>query len=166
MYSKKVIKHFQNPKNQGKLKDPDGVGKVGNVVCGDMMHIYVKIGDGDGNETRISKGNGNQRKKEVIEDIKFETFGCTAAIATSSMLTELAKGKTIDEALEIKGEDVIEGLGNLPPIKTHCSLLAVDGLKQAIYDYLKKNNREIPEELEKRHKLLEKQNKMIEEKYS
>ena len=125
MYSKEVIKHFQNPSNMGKMAHPDGKGEVGNPICGDLMNIYIKVGR-------------NQKKQEVIKDIKFETLGCVAAIATSSMITAMAKGKTLDEALKIKYADVAEALGSLPPVKTHCADLAVEGLKAAIEDYRKK----------------------------
>ncbi|NIA09938.1 MAG: Fe-S cluster assembly scaffold protein NifU, partial [Nitrospiraceae bacterium] len=110
MYSKKVIEHFRNPRNMGEIKDADGVGEVGNPVCGDMMTIYIKVKDGK------------------LEDIKFKTFGCAAAIATSSMITELARGKSIEEAMEISRDDVAKELDGLPPIKMHCSNLASDGL--------------------------------------
>ena len=123
-YSKKVIKHFQEPHNYGKMKNPDGVGKVGNPVCGDVMHLYIKV------------------EKEIIKDIKYETFGCVAAISTSSVVTDLAKGKTLQEALKIDSNKVIKSLGGLPAIKIHCSLLAVDALKKAINDYLLKKNEE------------------------
>jgi nitrogen fixation NifU-like protein len=128
MYSKKVIQHFTKPHNQGKIKKPDGVGMVGNPVCGDLMKIYIKV--------RNDKEQG-----EAIEDIKFETLGCASAIATSSMITDLAKGKSLSEALKISRNDVAEALEDLPPIKMHCSNLAADGLKAAIEDYRKKKNR-------------------------
>jgi nitrogen fixation NifU-like protein len=117
VYSEKVMDHFRNPRNMGDLPDADGVGTVGNPVCGDMMTIYIKV------------------KDEVITDITFKTFGCGAAIATSSMITELAKGKTLDEALKITRGDVAESLDGLPPVKMHCSNLAADGLKEAIANY-------------------------------
>lgn len=116
-YSKKVIEHFTRPKNQGTIKNPSGIGIVGNPVCGDLMKIYIKI------------------KADKIEDIKFETLGCASAIATSSMITELAKGKTLKEAKKISRNDVAEALEGLPPIKMHCSNLAADGLKEAIKNY-------------------------------
>lgn len=122
-YSKKVIEHFKNPHNYGKMKNPDGVGKVGNPVCGDVMHLYIKV------------------EKERIKDIKYETFGCVAAISTSSIVTDLAKGKTLKQALKIDSNKVIKSLGGLPSIKYHCSLLAVDALKKAIDDYLSKKNK-------------------------
>lgn len=139
-YSKKTMEHFLNPKNMGEIKDADGIGKVGNIYCGDVMWIYIKVGFGGRNKT-----------EEIIKDIKFRTLGCAAAIATSSMITELAKGKTFSEALKITRDDVKDALGNLPPIKLHCSNLAADGLHEAIYDYLSKNKKPIPRELENLH---------------
>jgi len=120
-YTKEVVKNFMNPKNVGEIKNADGVGKVGNPVCGDVMWLYIKVG----------KKNG----KEVITDIKFKTFGCAAAIATSSMITQLAKGKTLKDAEKITRNDVAESLKGLPPVKMHCSNLASDALKKAIEDY-------------------------------
>jgi len=122
-YSEKVMDHFRNPRNVGRIENPDGVGKVGNPICGDVMAIYIKV-EGD-----------------VITDIKFETFGCGAAIATSSMVTELVKGKTIEEALKITNKTVADALDGLPPIKMHCSLLAEEGLRAAIEDYKKKKGK-------------------------
>lgn len=127
MYSKKVIEHFTKPHNQGKMKNPDGIGIVGNPVCGDIMRIYIKV-------------DKNKKKKEIIKDIKFETLGCAAAISTSSMITDLAKNKTLDEALKITRNDVAASLEGLPQVKMHCSNLAADGLKKAIEDY-KKNKK-------------------------
>ena len=121
-YTEKVLEYFRNPKNMGRIENADGIGKVGNPVCGDVMWIYIKVGK-------------NEKGEEIIEDIKFETFGCAAAIATSSVVTELAKGKTLKEAGKISNKDVVEFLGGLPPIKKHCSLLAEEGLKAAIKDY-------------------------------
>jgi nitrogen fixation NifU-like protein len=120
MYSEKVLDHFRNPRNVGEIEDADGVGEVGNPVCGDMMTIYINVED------------------ERIKDIKFKTFGCGAAIATTSMTTELAKGKTLDEAMNITKKQVAEELGGLPPVKMHCSNLAADALHEAINDYRKK----------------------------
>ena len=120
IYSKKVIEYFQHPHNYGKMKNPDGVGKVGNPICGDVMHLYIKV------------------EKGIIRDIKYETFGCVAAISTSSVVTDLAKGKTLQQALKIDSNKVVKSLGGLPEIKYHCSLLAVDALKKAINDYEKK----------------------------
>jgi nitrogen fixation NifU-like protein len=120
MYSEKVMDHFMNPRNVGEIPDADGVGTVGNPVCGDIMTVYIKV------------------KDNRLQDVKFKTFGCGAAIATSSMTTELAKGKTIEEALKITRGDVADSLGGLPAIKMHCSNLAADALHAAIEDYLKK----------------------------
>ena len=120
MYSKKVMDHFSHPRNVGEIPNASGVGEVGNPVCGDIMKIYINV------------------KDNVITDIKFNTFGCGAAIATSSMVTELAKGKTIEEALKLTNQAVADALDGLPPIKMHCSNLAADGLKAAIVDYKKK----------------------------
>ena len=122
-YTEMVKNHFFNPRNVGEIKDADGVGTVGNPICGDVMTIYIKV------------------KDEIIIDIKFKTFGCAAAIATSSILTEMAKGKMLDEALEITRDDVANELGGLPAIKLHCSNLAADALREAIKDYRKKNKR-------------------------
>ncbi len=124
MYSDKVLEHFKNPRNMGEMKDADSVGEVGDPICGDLIYIYIKVNEQNG--------------KEMIEDISFQTFGCAAAIATSSMVTELAKGKTLDEALEITRGDVADSLDGLPPIKMHCSNLAADALHAAIKDYRKK----------------------------
>jgi nitrogen fixation NifU-like protein len=123
MYSEKVMKLFKNPHNLGRMKNPDGMGRVGNPICGDVMYLYIKV------------------KNNIIKDIKFETFGCAAAIATSSMITDLAKGKTLEEALKITREDVAQEVGGLPPIKMHCSNLAADALHEAIKDYLKKKGK-------------------------
>jgi len=119
-YSDKVIDHFQNPRNVGEIPDADGVGKVGNPACGDIMALYIKVKDGR------------------IADARFKTFGCGAAIATSSMVTELVKGKTIEEALKISKKSVADALEGLPPTKMHCSNLAEDALRAAIQDYLEK----------------------------
>lgn len=118
MYSQKVMEHFMNPRNVGEILDPDGVGQVGNPVCGDVMRISIKVKDGR------------------INDIKFMTLGCGAAIATSSMVTELVKGRTLDEALTVSNRAVAEALDGLPPNKMHCSNLAADALHQAIHNYL------------------------------
>ncbi len=127
MYSQKVLEHFQNPHNAGEIPDADGVGEVGNPQCGDMMRITIKVSDGK------------------LEDIKWKTLGCGAAIATSSVMTDLATGKTIKEALDLTRDSVAEALDGLPPAKMHCSNLAMDGLRAAIDDYLSKH----PEEAEK-----------------
>jgi nitrogen fixation NifU-like protein len=121
MYNEKVMDHFSNPRNVGEIEDASGVGEVGNPTCGDIMRISIKVNDAG-----------------VIEDVKFKTFGCGAAIATSSMVTEMVKGKTLDEALEITNKAVAEALGGLPPAKMHCSNLAADALHKAIADYKEK----------------------------
>lgn len=120
-YSKKVIQHFLNPKNFGKMKNADGIGRVGNPRCGDIMDLFIKVD-----------------KKEIIKDVKFHTLGCAAAIATSDMISELAKGKTLKQALKIKYNSIVDELGYLPKIKVHCASLAEHGLKKAIEDYLSK----------------------------
>jgi nitrogen fixation NifU-like protein len=117
VYSEKVLEHFKNPKNMGKMEDADGIGKVGNPVCGDLMVVYIKVKDGK------------------LEDIKFETFGCVAAIATSSMTSELAMGMSLEDAKKLTREHVAESLNGLPPQKMHCSNLAADALHAAIEDY-------------------------------
>lgn len=122
IYSKKVMEHFQNTKNYGKIEDADGIGKVGNAKCGDVMWIYIKV-DKDNN---------------TIKDAKYETFGCVAAIATSSIAIDMIVGKSVDEALDITNKAVAEALDGLPPEKMHCSLLAEEGIKAAIEDYQKK----------------------------
>lgn len=123
MYSEKVMDHFSNPRNVGEISDADGVGQVGNATCGDIMKIYIKV------------------KDNVIEDIKFKTFGCGAAIATSSMVTEMVKGKTLQEAMQVSNKQVAEALDGLPPQKMHCSNLAADALHAAIEDYLSKQKK-------------------------
>ncbi|NQT74893.1 MAG: Fe-S cluster assembly scaffold protein NifU [Candidatus Omnitrophica bacterium] len=122
-YSEKVMEHFKNPRNVGEIPDANGIGNVGNPICGDIMRLYIKV------------------ENERIVDAKFKTFGCGAAIATSSMVTELVKGKPIEEALRISNRAVAEALGGLPPIKMHCSVLAEEALKSAIDDYLKKKEK-------------------------
>ncbi len=121
LYSEKVMDHFKNPRNVGEMENPSGIGHVGNPVCGDIMELYIKV------------------KDNIITDAKFKTFGCGAAIATSSMVTELVKGKTIDEALKVSNSAVAEALGGLPPVKMHCSVLAEEALQSAIDDYRKKS---------------------------
>ncbi len=127
-YSEKVMDHFANPRNVGEIEDASAVGEVGNAVCGDIMRIYLKIED------------------DIITDVKFKTFGCGAAIATSSMATELIKGKSVDEALTLTNKAVVEALDGLPPAKIHCSVLAEEAVKTAINDYYKRNgiDKEIP----------------------
>ncbi|HOH69272.1 MAG TPA: Fe-S cluster assembly scaffold protein NifU [Sedimentibacter sp.] len=126
MYSEIVMDHFRNPRNAGTMENPDGVGQVGNPKCGDIMKIYLKI-----------------NKNEIIEDVKFETFGCGSAIASSSIATEMIKGKSVHEAVELSNKAVIEALGGLPPVKIHCSVLAEQAVKSALYNYAQKNNKTI-----------------------
>jgi nitrogen fixation NifU-like protein len=125
-YSEKVIDHVKNPRNIGEMENPDGVGRVGNPVCGDVMELYIKVKDG------------------IITDASFKTFGCGAAIATSSMVTEMVKGKTIEEALEISNKAVAEALGGLPPVKMHCSVLAEEALRKAIENYYERRGEKPP----------------------
>ncbi len=127
MYSEKVMDHFTNPRNVGEIPDADAVGEVGNAKCGDIMKIYMKIEDG------------------IIVDTKFQTFGCASAIATSSMATELIKGKSVEEALELSNKAVVEALDGLPPAKVHCSVLAEEAVKAAIVDYYKKIGKDTTE---------------------
>ena len=122
-YTEKVMDHFSNPRNVGEIADANGVGEVGNAKCGDIMKIYLKVED------------------NVIKDVKFKTFGCGAAIATSSMVTEMVMGKTLDEALKVTNQAVAEALGGLPPVKMHCSNLAADAMHEAIKDYMSKQNK-------------------------
>lgn len=123
LYSEKVMEHFRNPRNVGEIENPDGIGHVGNPVCGDILELYLKV------------------ENEIIVDAKFKTYGCGAAIATSSMVTELVKGKSVDEALKISNRAVAEALGGLPRVKLHCSVLAEEGLKSAIKDYYEKKKK-------------------------
>ena len=131
LYSDKVMDHFQNPRNVGKMEDPSGVGEVGNAKCGDIMRMYLKVND----ETR------------VIEDVKFITFGCGSAIATSSMATEMIKGKTIEEALKLSNKAVTEALDGLPAHKIHCSVLAEEAVRAAVKEYYDRNGIEYGDEL-------------------
>jgi nitrogen fixation NifU-like protein len=127
-YSEKVMEHFQNPHNQGQISNASAIGEVGNPLCGDIMKIYLKI----------SKVDSADRLQDIISDVKFETLGCAAAIACSSASTDMVKGKTLKEAYNLEKKDIVNELGELPPVKLHCSVLASDGLKVAIRDYLKK----------------------------
>ncbi|RDY24783.1 Fe-S cluster assembly scaffold protein NifU [Romboutsia maritimum] len=126
-YSEKVMEHFMNPRNVGEIEDASGIGEVGNAKCGDIMRIYLDI------------------ENEIIRDVKFKTFGCGSAIASSSMATEMVKGKTIHEALEVTNKAVAQALDGLPPVKMHCSVLAEQAIKAALIDYAQKNNIHIPE---------------------
>lgn len=136
-YSEKVIDHYTNPRNVGKIEDASGVGEVGNPVCGDIMKMYIKV------------------ENNVITDVKFKTFGCGAAIASSSVTTELIKGKTIEEALALKNSDVVDSLGGLPPVKLHCSVLAEEAIHSAIADYYRKEGKLTEEEIVKKCGLTE-----------
>ena len=128
-YSKKVLDHIRRPRNMGEIKNPDGVATVGNRVCGDIMRLYIKVG----------KKNG----KEYIREVKFQTLGCGAAIATSSIITTMVKGKSLEEAEKISEKAIAEALGGLPPVKFHCSVLAADALKKAIENYRKKKGKKM-----------------------
>lgn len=134
-YDEKVIEHYSNPRNVGDIKDASGVGEVGNPVCGDIMKMYLKI------------------ENDVITDVKFKTFGCGAAIASSSVSTEMIKGKTIDEALQLTNKDVINELGGLPPVKLHCSVLAEEAIRNAIADYFRKEGKMTEEQITEKCKL-------------
>jgi len=149
LYTPKVMEAFKNPHNYGKIKNADGIGKVGNIVCGDVMWLYIKVAQ-------------NKKKEDVIKDVKFETFGCVAAISTSYTITDLVKGKTISQALKIKKDDIIKKLGGLPSIKYHCSVLAVDALIEGVYDYYSKNKKEIPADLQEKHDKIQKEKEIIE----
>jgi len=152
LYSKELMKHFRHPQNVGKMKNYDGLGRVGNLLCGDVLWLYIKV-------------RKDKKGREIIKRASFSTFGCTVAIANSSLITTLVKGKTLEEAMKITKEKLLKKLGKVPVFKIHCSLLAVDALSEAIYDYLKKEKREIPEKLEKAHQRIEKEKKEIEKRY-
>ncbi len=124
-YSKKVIQNFMNPKNMGEIKNPDGIGKVGNIRCGDVMHLKIKVNS----------------KTNKIEDIGFQTFGCPAAVASSDVVCQLAKGKTLEQAEKITKDEIIKKLKGMPKVKIHCSVLGIDALKKAIEDYKEKNSK-------------------------
>lgn len=138
LYSKKLLAHFRQPHNFGSIKKPTVIGQVGSPSCGDVMKLYLKI-------------DKDKQGEDYIKDIKFETMGCAAAIATSSVVTDLAKSKTLKEALKLDNKDVIKALDSLPPPKIHCSLLAIDALNIAIYNFYKEQNHLIPDFLEKRY---------------
>ncbi len=151
MYTEEVMKQFMHPKNMGEIKNADGIGKAGNFICGDIMWIFIKV-------------EKNKKEEVILKDIKFKTLGCVAAIATSSMITELAKGETLEGALKITKQDVANALGGLPPIKIHCSVLAADALSEAVYDYLSKNDLPISRELVKTHERIGKELETTEKK--
>ncbi len=153
MYTDKVIEHFREPHNRGKLEEYSAIGKVGNIVCGDVMWLYIKV-------------DQDEAGRDIITDISWETFGCTAAIATSSMVSDLAKGKTVEEAIAVTNQNVASELGGLPPIKMHCSALAADALNEAIHTYLSQEGKEIPEALQQRHARIEKEVAALEKRYA
>lgn len=128
-YSEKVVEHYTNPRNVGKIENASGIGEVGNPVCGDIMKMFIKV------------------ENNIITDVKFKTFGCGAAIATSSISTEMIKGKTLEEALKLKNTDVVNSLGGLPPVKLHCSVLAEEAIHEAIADYYRKEGKLTEEEI-------------------
>ncbi|MEW5825661.1 MAG: iron-sulfur cluster assembly scaffold protein [Candidatus Bipolaricaulota bacterium] len=153
MYTEKVVEHFRHPHNMGKLADFSAVGKVGNIVCGDVLWLYIRV-------------DKDEEGREILADVSWETFGCTAAIATSSMVSDLAKGKTLEQAIEITNRDVATELGGLPPVKMHCSALAAEALGEAVYDYLVKQGRPIPERLRLRHEHIQKDVAALEKRYA
>ena len=152
-YTPEVYDHFSNPHHAGQLPNPTSVGEVGNIVCGDMMRIYLQINPDP------------QTNQPTITDISFETYGCAAAIATSSITTDLAHNKTLEQALRITKDEVVKGLTNLPPQKIHCSILAVDALGEAIYNYYAQENLPIPPELQTRHDHITKQQEILNKRY-
>ena len=148
LYSKKVIKRFKNPKNIGEIKNPSGFGEAGNPLCGDFLKIYIKVAQ-------------KTQKGEYIKKISFQTLGCCAAIAASDVICDLVKNKSLEKALKINKDRVIKSLGELPLVKYHCSLLAIDALSEAIYNYLSKNNKPISNDLKRRHQRILKENQNI-----
>lgn len=136
-YSEKVVEHYTNPRNVGKIENASGIGEVGNSVCGDIMKMFIKV------------------ENNIIIDVKFKTFGCGAAIATSSISTEMIKGKTLEEALKLKNTDVVNNLGGLPPVKLHCSVLAEEAIHEAIADYYRKEGKLTEEEIKQKCNLKE-----------
>jgi nitrogen fixation NifU-like protein len=152
LYSKKVIEYFKKPRNMGKMKNYDGLGKAQNPSCGDIIYFYIKVAK-------------NRQGKEIIKKASFLTLGCPVAIANGSLLTTLVEGKTLEKAMKITKNDLLKKLGKIPPFKIHCSILAIDALSEAIYDYLSKNKKEIPKELKKRHERIEREKKEIEKQY-
>jgi nitrogen fixation NifU-like protein len=154
LYSKKIMEHFRHPRNMGRLKNPDGVGEAGNIQCGDLMKLYIKV--------KKDKKTG----KEKISDIKFECLGCTVAIANTSLLTTMAKGKSLNEVMKIEKEDILKELGQVPFTKIHCSVLATDALSEAIYDYYKRNNLKIPKYLFKKHERIKQTVETLEKRHA
>jgi len=152
IYTKEIMDHFKNPKNVGRIKNPSALGHAGNKICGDIMYLYLKIGK-------------NKTGKDIIKDVKFETFGCTVAIANTSLLTTMIKGKTLEQAAKVTKEDLIKKFKKVPLIKIHCSLLAVDALSEAIYDYFLKQGRLISPELQKKHERIQREEKEIKHRH-
>lgn len=148
-YPTEVVAHFKRPKNLGRMKNPDAVGEAGNIICGDVMRVYLKVKDGK------------------ISDIKGEVFGCIVAIANTSLLTTMVKGKSLEDAIKMKKETLIKRLGGkkLPPIKLHCSVLALDALKEAVYNYYRKHDMPIPKTLEEEHARIQKTLHAIEDRH-
>jgi len=151
-YSTQTLEHFRHPHNYGLMKKADGIGEAGNIICGDVMTLYIKV-------------KKDKKNNDIIADIKFKTYGCAAAIATSSVITDLVKGKPLTLALKVNKNNIVDTLNGLPPIKIHCSILAIDALGEAIYQYLLKNKRLIPKDLQERHKRIEKSKKQIQKRY-
>lgn len=141
-YNEKVMDHFYNPRNVGEIKDADGIGQVGNMKCGDIMYVYIKVGKRLKNGSHSAKATRDSAEaEEYVEDIKFKTLGCAAAISASSMMTELAKGKSLDEVAKMTRDDINEALGILPAQKYHCSILSADAIHKALEDYRKKSTK-------------------------
>lgn len=151
-YSDKVMDIFRQPHNMGEIKDADAIGKVGNASCGDMMYLYLKI-------------EQNDKGEDIIKDAKVKTFGCVAALATSSVITDMIIGKSIKYAMKITKQNIVDILNGLPKIKVHCSVLAIDALKEAVYDYYRRNNRPVPEDIKKIHERVQKTNELIEHRH-
>jgi len=147
LYSKTIMEHFKRPKNMGEMKNPDAIGRAGNLLCGDLIWLYIRL------------------KRGKIANIKFQSLGCPVAIAVSSMITTLAKGKTLEEALKITKDDILKLTGKLPLPKIHCSVLVDDALHEAIYDYFSKNELPMPKELKERHERIQKELKLVEERH-
>lgn len=152
LYSKEIIRHFKHPVGLGRIKNPSSVGEAGNLLCGDVLKCYIKI-------------EKDKKGREIIKDVKMQVFGCVVAIANSSLMTEMVKGKTLEYALKITKDDILKKLGKVPPIKVHCSILAVDALHEAIYNHLVKNKLPISEELQKEHERTQGTLKTIEERH-
>lgn len=154
IYTKEIMRHFTNPRNMGRINNPDGVGEAGNIQCGDLMKLYIKV--------KKDKKTG----KGKISDIKFECLGCVVAIANTSLITTMVKGKSLEEAIRIEKEDILKKLGSVPSTKVHCSILATDALYEAIYDYYKKNNLSIPKVLLDKHIRIKQTIETLEKRYA